>query len=97
MALESATSTSGLASSRGRSTAQRGADYFGMSGPAEFVAAASLFALMIALKLVNMTRYRFDSDESQHMHDLGVGARVRPIRDVFDNPLFRSCSRRFLV
>src|SRR5207248_10919479 len=80
------------ASSRGRSTPQRGADYFGMAGPAEFVAAASLFALMIALKLVNITRYRFDSDESQHMHVIWAWARgFVQYRDVFDNhmPLFQ--------
>src|SRR6266705_4872210 len=91
MALESTVSTSRPASSRGRWTAQRGADYFGMSGPAEFVAATSLFALMIALKLVNMTRYRFDSDESQHMHVIWAWARgFVQYRDVFDNhmPLF---------
>src|SRR6266481_1935092 len=92
MALESTVSISRPASSRGRSTAQRGADYFGMSGPAEFVAATSLFALMIAPKLVNMTRYRFDSDESQHMHVILAWARgFIQYRDVFDNhmPLFQ--------
>ena len=63
-----------------------------MPGPAEFVAAASLFALMIALKLVNITRYRFDSDESQHMHVIWAWARgFVQYRDVFDNhmPLFQ--------
>jgi hypothetical protein len=92
MALGSTISLSRPASPRGRSIAQRGADYFGMSGPAEFVAAASLFALMIALKLVNMTRYRFDSDESQHMHVIWAWARgFVQYRDVFDNhmPLFQ--------
>src|SRR6184192_249222 len=92
MALESTVSLSRPASSCGGSIAQRGADYFGMSGPAEFVAAASLFALMIALKLVNMTHYRFDSDESQHMHVIWAWARgFVQYRDVFDNhmPLFQ--------
>lgn len=44
---------------RGVSVARRGADYFGMSGGTEFVAAASLFALMIVFKLVNGMSYRF--------------------------------------
>src|SRR5438874_7665800 len=92
MALESTVSISRPASSRGRSIAQRGTDYFGMSGQAEFVSAASLFALMIALKLVNMPHYRFDSDESQHMHVIWAWARgFVQYRDVFDNhmPLFQ--------
>ena len=92
MALESATSISLPASSRGRSLAQRCADYFGMSGPEEFVAAVSLFALMIAVKLANMTHYRFDSDESQHTHVIWAWARgFVQYRDVFDNhmPLFQ--------
>jgi Dolichyl-phosphate-mannose-protein mannosyltransferase len=92
MALESTTSTSLPASSRGRSLAQRCAEYFGMSGPAEFVAAASLFALMIVHKLASMTHYRFDSDEPQHMHVIWAWARgFIQYRDVFDNhmPLFQ--------
>jgi len=92
MALASATSTSPPVSSRGRSLAQRGAEYFGMSGSAEFVTAAILFALMIVLKLINITTYRFDSDESQHMHVIWAWARgLVQYRDVFDNhmPLFQ--------
>ncbi len=92
MALESATSISPSASSRGRSLAQRGAEYFGMSGSAEFMTAAILFALMIVLKLVNMTHYRFDSDEPQHTHVIWAWARgFVQYRDVFDNhmPLFQ--------
>src|SRR5437763_8738395 len=91
MVPESTGSTSGLASSRGRSLAQRGADYFGMAGDAEFIVAASLFALMIVFKLLNMMSYRFDSDESQHMHVIWAWARgFVQYRDVFDNhmPLF---------
>lgn len=92
MALESATSISPSASSRGRSLAQRGAAYFGMSGPTEFVAAATLLTAMIALKLANLTTYRFDSDEPQHMHVIWAWARgFVQYRDVFDNhmPLFQ--------
>src|SRR2546429_9861206 len=91
MALESTTSTSRPAPLRRRSLAQRCADYFGMSGPAEFAAAAVLFALMIALKLANMPHYRFDSDEPQHLHVIWAWARgFVQYRDVFDNhmPLF---------
>jgi hypothetical protein len=63
-----------------------------MSGPAEFMAAASLFAIMIVLKLISMTHYRFDTDESQHAHVIWAWARgFIQYRDVFDNhmPLFQ--------
>src|SRR6184192_1514691 len=92
MALESSTSLSPSASSGGRSLAQRGAAYFGMSGSEEFMTAAILFALMIVLKLINTTTYRFDSDESQHTHVIWAWARgFVQYRDVFDNhmPLFQ--------
>lgn len=77
--------------SRAGSLAERGASYFGMSR-AEFVAAAGLFALMLVFKVVNMLRYRFDSDESQHMHVIWAWARsFVQYRDNFDNhmPLFQ--------
>ena len=92
MALESTASTSRPAFAQSRSLAQRSADYFGLSGSAEAVLAASLFALMVVLKLVNITRYRFDSDEWQHMHVIWAWARgFVQYRDVFDNhmPLFQ--------
>ncbi|HEY4256179.1 MAG TPA: glycosyltransferase family 39 protein [Candidatus Udaeobacter sp.] len=63
-----------------------------MSESAEFVAAVSLFALMIALRVVNMMQSRFDTDESQHMHVIWAWARgFIQYRDVFDNhmPLFQ--------
>ena len=88
----SAVLTSRAPSLRARSIAQRASDYFGMSGPAEFTAAAILFVLMIVVKLVNVTRYRFDSDEPQHMHVIWAWARgLIQYRDVFDNhmPLFQ--------
>jgi hypothetical protein len=91
MAFESTVSTSRPAFSQSRSLVQR-ADYFGMSGSAEVVVAASLFALMVVLKLVNITRYRFDSDESQHMHVIWAWARgFVQYRELFDNhmPLFQ--------
>src|SRR6266581_1403377 len=92
MALESAISIGRPASLRGRSLTQRAAEYFGMSGPAEFVAAVSLFTLMIVIRLVNMVQSRFDTDESQHMHVIWAWARgFIQYRDVFDNhmPLFQ--------
>ena len=54
--------------------------------------AASLFTLMILLKLANLTHYRFDSDEPQHTHVIWAWARgFVQYRDVFDNhmPLFQ--------
>jgi hypothetical protein len=63
-----------------------------MSGSAEFVAAVSLFTLMIALRLANMMQSRFDTDESQHVHVIWAWARgFIQYRDVFDNhmPLFQ--------
>src|SRR5207244_9867995 len=92
MALEPAIPIGGPASLPGRSLAQRAAEYFGMSGSAEFVAAVSLFTLMIVIRLVNMVQSRFDTDESQHMHVVWAWARgFIQYRDVFDNhmPLFQ--------
>jgi hypothetical protein len=74
-----------------RSWIQRGANYLDMPR-AELMTAAGLFVFMIAYKLVNMVRYRFDSDESQHMHVIWAWARgFVQYRDVFDNhmPLFQ--------
>jgi len=73
------------------SLARRGAAYFEMSGPGEFIAAAVLFVLMIAIRVVNITRYAFDDDESQHLHVIWGWARgFVQYRDLFDNhmPLF---------
>jgi Dolichyl-phosphate-mannose-protein mannosyltransferase len=92
MALEPVISTIQSASSRRKSLTQRSADYFGMSTPSEFSAAVSLFVFMVVLKLINITSYRFDSDESQHMHVIWAWARgFVQYRDVFDNhmPLFQ--------
>jgi hypothetical protein len=92
MPLEFTRSISAPASSKGRPFAHRCAEYFGMSGPTEFVAAAILFALMVLIKLANVTHYRFDSDESQHTHVIWAWARdFVQYRDVFDNhmPLFQ--------
>jgi hypothetical protein len=73
------------------SLARRGATYFEMSGPGEFIAAAVLFALMIVIRVVNILHYRFDSDEPQHLHVIWGWARgFVQYRDLFDNhmPLF---------
>src|SRR5256884_9878577 len=73
------------------SFARRGAAYFEMSGPGEFIAAAVLFALMIVIRVVNIARYGFDSDESQHLHVIwGWAHGFVQYRDLFDNhmPLF---------
>jgi hypothetical protein len=87
MALEQATPTT----LQHISLAQRGATYFKMSGPGEFIAAAVLFALMIVIRVVNILRYRFDSDEPQHLHIIWGWARgFVQYRNLFDNhmPLF---------
>jgi hypothetical protein len=73
------------------SIARRGAAYFEMSGPVEFIVAAVLFALMIVIRIVHITRYAFDSDESQHLHVIwGWAHGFVQYRDLFDNhmPLF---------
>src|SRR5215472_17803832 len=73
------------------SFSRRGAVYFGMPGPAECAAAASLFAIMIVLRIVNIIGYRFDADESQHLHVIwGWAHGLVQYRDLFDNhmPLF---------
>ena len=78
-------------SSQRGSLAQRGADYFGMSGPAEFIAATALFVLLIALSILNVLHRSFDSDESQHLHVIWGWTRgFVQYRDNFDNhmPLF---------
>ena len=74
------------------SLVRRGAAYFEMSGPAEFVAAAALFVLMIVVRVVNILHYRFDSDEPQHLHVIWGWTRgFIQYRDLFDNhmPLFQ--------
>jgi len=87
MALEQATPTT----LQHISLARRGATYFEMSGPGEFIAAAVLFALMVVIRVVNILHYRFDSDEPQHLHVIWAWARgFVQYRDLFDNhmPLF---------
>ncbi len=73
------------------SLAQRGAAYFEMSGPVEFITAAILFALMLLIRVANIVHYPFDSDEPQHLHVIWGWARgFVQYRDMFDNhmPLF---------
>ena len=81
----------GPTSGQSASFARRGATYFQTSGPGEFVAAIALLALMIVIRIVNITHYAFDSDESQHLHVIWGWARgLVQYRDLFDNhmPLF---------
>src|SRR2546428_4042321 len=79
------------APARGVSFAQRGSDYFGMSGTAEFISAVALFALLVVLSVLNMMHREFDSDEPQHLHLIWGWVRgFVQYRDLFDNhmPLF---------
>ena len=88
MAIEQATPTT----LQHISLARRGATYFEMSGPGEFIAAAVLFTLMLVIRIVNILHYRFDSDEPQHLHVIWGWARgFIQYRDLFDNhmPLFQ--------
>lgn len=79
-------------SPRSRSSfVERAVRYFGLCGPAEFYAASSISVLMVALKFANLFRFRFDSDESQHLHVIWGWTRgLVQYRDIFDNhmPLF---------
>ena len=87
----SARSTSTLALTQRVSLARRGSDYFGMSGPLEFILAAALFTLLVALSIVNVLHRDFNSDEPQHVHIIwGWTHGLVQYRDLFDNhmPLF---------
>ena len=89
--LQDIRSTSNLNSPRWASLTWRGSDYFGMSGPVEFIAAATLFALLIALNILNVLHEGFNSDEPQHLHVIwGWAHGFVQYRDLFDNhmPLF---------
>jgi len=66
--------------------------YFWMRSSAEFFAAATLFGLMILFRVVNLLTWRFDTDESQHLHVVWGWARgFVQYRDLCDNhmPLFQ--------
>ena len=72
--------------------AARTADYLSLSGGTEFCIATCLFALVLAIKIWNIFRYRFDSDESQHLHVIWAWTQgLVQYRDVFDNhmPFFQ--------
>lgn len=63
-----------------------------MSGANEFVAALALSALLIVFRIVNLMTWRFDTDESQHLHVVWGWARgFVQYRDLCDNhmPLFQ--------
>jgi dolichyl-phosphate-mannose-protein mannosyltransferase len=91
MASSSARSTSALAQTQRVSLARRGPEYFGMSGPLEFILAAVLFTLLVALSIANVLHRDFNSDEPQHAHVIwGWTHGLVQYRDLFDNhmPLF---------
>jgi len=91
MASTSARSTSALSLTQRVSRARRASEYFGMSGPLEFMLAAALFALLVALSIANVLHRDFNSDESQHAHVIwGWTHGLVQYRDNFDNhmPLF---------
>src|ERR1700736_368274 len=84
-------STSTLAVTQRVALVRRGADFFGMSGASEFISAALLFAVLIAVNLLSILHQSFDSDEPQHLHVVWAWTRgLVQYRDVFDNhmPLF---------
>ncbi|MGZ5005932.1 MAG: hypothetical protein ACXV8H_10445, partial [Chthoniobacterales bacterium] len=67
-------------------------DYFGFATALEFWAAAFFLVAQLPLKLWNIFHYRFDSDESQHLHVVWGWTRgFVQYRDLFDNhmPLFQ--------
>jgi len=73
------------------SLAQRGADHFAMSGPAEFIAVIAMFGLLVIFVVLTVMRQKIDSDEPQHLHVIWEWTRgFVQYRDIFDNhmPLF---------
>jgi dolichyl-phosphate-mannose-protein mannosyltransferase len=76
----------------GRALARRLADYFRLSYPHEFIAAASLLIALIFLRFITVIHYKFVADESQHLHVIWGWARgFVQYRDLADNhmPLFQ--------
>ncbi len=74
------------------SLARRGADYFGMTSRTEFVIAAILIGLLVALKIMSIVRFQFETDESAHAHVIWGWTRgFVQYRDIFSNhmPLFQ--------
>jgi hypothetical protein len=70
----------------------RAAHRLGMSSRTEFVGACLLLGLLLGFKLLNTARYKFDTDESQHLHVIWGWARgFVQYRDLCDNhmPLFQ--------
>jgi hypothetical protein len=91
MTPSSASSTSTLAVTQRVSLARRASDYFGMSGRAEVIAAAVLFAFLVVFCVLQVMHQKFDSDEPYHLHIIwGWAHGFVQYRDIFDNhmPLF---------
>ena len=67
----------------------------------EILIPLSLLALLVSLKIIYLSNYRIDSDETQHLHVVwGWANGLLPYRDLFDNhsPLFQFiCSPLFRV
>jgi len=71
---------------------ERTARRLGMAGPVEVSLALSFFILLILFKIANTARYKFNTDESQHLHVIWGWARgFVQYRDLCDNhmPLFQ--------
>src|SRR5437016_9043030 len=93
MSRRPAATTTPLASPGRRRPAARGlADSFGWPCPHEFTSAVLLLIALILLRVVTIARYRFGSDEPQHLHVVWGWARgFVQYRDLADNhmPLFQ--------
>ena len=75
-----------------RDLVDRASTYFGMTSRAEFRTAMIMAGLLIVFKLLNTARYKFNTDESQHLHVIWGWARgFIQYRDMCDNhmPLFQ--------
>lgn len=75
-----------------RDLVDRASTFFGMTSRAEFRTAMIMAGLLIVFKLLNTARYKFNTDESQHLHVIWGWARgFIQYRDMCDNhmPLFQ--------
>jgi hypothetical protein len=91
MAQEGLKSTTRFAPAPRSSLAKRASDYFGMSGPAEFLVAVLLFGVLVLSNIFSVLHQNFDSDEPQHLHVIWGWTRgLVQYRELFDNhmPLF---------
>ena len=71
--------------------AERAAEYFGMTGPTELLAATIFAALLIIINVLSVLHQHFNSDEPAHAHIMWAWTQGQiQYRDVFSNnmPLF---------